>query len=153
MTPTRRGVLLGTIAAMLAGHRASRSRPAWAADADVPSIVAALKHDFEKPDHPLAVSPVVVSGDWALAGWTQGDMGGRALLRRRDGAWVIWLCAGDRIVAEQALRDAGIDQATARRLERDAKEADTREGPERVAMFGRFQGVVPMASDRGEARK
>ena len=51
---------------------------ASAADA----IVALLRHSFDRPDAPLAVEPVVVNGDDAVAGWSQGGTGSRALLRR-----------------------------------------------------------------------
>jgi hypothetical protein len=37
---------------------------------------------FDKPNETLSVGPVVVSGNHAVADWAQGDMGGRALLRR-----------------------------------------------------------------------
>ena len=41
------------------------------------------------------VDPVVVEGDHAIAGWVQGDMGGRAHLRRKGHDWQLVLCSGD----------------------------------------------------------
>ena len=35
---------------------------------------------FDRPDAKLTVAPVVVAGGHAVAGWTQGDMGGPQLL-------------------------------------------------------------------------
>lgn len=67
-----------------------------------------LKSIFEKPDVPLVVEPVAVAGDYALADWEQGEMGGRALLRKKNGNWEVVLCAGDEIREAQALRSAGI---------------------------------------------
>jgi hypothetical protein len=131
--------------------------PASAAEsgnpADVAAITTSLKHDFDQPDHPLAVSPIVAVGDWALAGWTQNEMGGRALLRRQDGAWVIWLCAGDGIVAATALRDAGVPPDDAQRPSTEMTRAEKAESCERVAMFSRFQSVVPMASAKAETKR
>ena len=40
---------------------------------------------FGKPNETLSVEPIMVSGDHAVADWTQGEMGGRALLRRPVG--------------------------------------------------------------------
>ncbi|MBX3568710.1 MAG: copper uptake system-associated protein [Rhizobiaceae bacterium] len=41
----------------------------------------AIKHlmmaTFDKPDSRLSVEPVMVSRDLAVAGWSQGEMGGR----------------------------------------------------------------------------
>ena len=39
------------------------------------SIVAKMKAIFETDEKPLTVAPVVVEGDWAIAGWIQ------------DGSW------------------------------------------------------------------
>ncbi|MEY4028656.1 MAG: hypothetical protein RLZZ329_2376 [Pseudomonadota bacterium] len=55
-------------------------------------IVQAMKRQFDKPQSPLKVAPVVVEGDWALAGWLQDARGGRALLQKRHGHWVIGDC-------------------------------------------------------------
>jgi hypothetical protein len=116
------------------------------APADTAAIVARMKQDFERPDSRLDVSPVTVVGDWALAGWTQGEMGGRALLRHREGAWVIWLCAGDGIRAAAALRDVGLQPDVADRLASGASAAEAREPPDRIARFARFEGTVQMGA-------
>jgi hypothetical protein len=47
------------------------------------SIRQLLFSAFDKPNSRLDVEPIVVAGDYAIAGWSQSDMGGRALLRRR----------------------------------------------------------------------
>lgn len=130
---------LAVWAALLCGGPAAR-----AGDAD--AIAQQMKHDFEHPGQPLAVSPVVVDGEWAVAGWTQGDMGGRALLRLRDGAWVIWLCAGDGIRSARALRETGLPAPVADRLASGLAAAEAKEDPARVALFSRFEGVVPMGA-------
>jgi hypothetical protein len=58
---------------------------------------------FDKPEAPLIVEPIVVQGDLAVAGWAQGEMGGRALLRRKGTAWQLALCSGDALKQAAAL--------------------------------------------------
>ena len=75
------------------------SLPVHAAD-DPAAIRQALMQAFDKPHARLSVEPVVVVGQHAVAGWAQGERGGRALLYRHGTAWQIAACAGD------ALKDA-----------------------------------------------
>ena len=89
MTPLRTLLAAGLVAASLAGTAAVR-----AADAsDEPAIRHLMLAMFDKPDARLDVGPVVVVDDRAVAGWTQGEMGGRALLRRKPTAAGRWCCA------------------------------------------------------------
>jgi hypothetical protein len=44
-------------------------------------IAMVLKKQFEKPDAPLRVEPIVVEGDYSVAGWSQGARGGHAFLQ------------------------------------------------------------------------
>lgn len=147
MLSRRRALIIAAGSALVA-----RSSRASDDQADAAAITAQMKHDFERPGQPLVVSPVVAVDDWAIADWTQGDAGGRALLRIRDGAWVIWLCAGDGIRSGTALGGAGVPENTAERLAAALKIAEARESAERLAMFSRFEGVVPMASG-GEPKR
>lgn len=80
----------------------------------------------------------------AVAGWTQGDMGGRALLRRKQQVWEIILCAGDGIRSRDALAKAGIPNQDAATLERELAEAESKLEPQHVAMFSRFEGMLMM---------
>ena len=124
--------------------------------ADVEADVARLLHGmFDKPGAALEVAPVVIAGDFAIAGWTQGEMGGRALLRRKQAAWVIALCAGDGIKSREALRQAGVPEREATSLARDLAVAESKIDAQRVAMFFDFEGMVTMdgaaAPTRGDA--
>ena len=119
---------------------------------DAAAIEMRMKQDFERPGNKLDVAPVVVVDTWALAGWTQGDMGGRALLRRQDGAWSIWLCAGDAIREAAALQEAGLPPPIAARLSADFASAESQEPASRIAQFSRFSGIVSMQPEPG-ARK
>ena len=100
------------------------------AASDEASISQLLHGMFDKPQEPLSVEPIMVSGDHAVADWAQGQMGGRALLRRHHGAWTIILCAGDGIKSKEALVKAGVPFTDAERLESDITnaEAEARSG-------------------------
>ena len=54
---------------------------ASAAATDAEQAAKAMRDIWDKPDAPLVVEPVVIEGDYALAGWVQLERGGRALLR------------------------------------------------------------------------
>jgi hypothetical protein len=116
---------------------------AWTEPLDQGVEIRHLMHGmFDKPGSPLEVDPIVVWGDYALAGWIQADTGGRALLRRKDGAWAIVLCSGDAIRTANALVKAGIPTGTADELARALAQAESKVSPDRLAMFSRFDGIM-----------
>jgi hypothetical protein len=118
--------------------------PVLAQTADEPAISKLLHTTFDKPEAPLTVAPIVVAGNHAIAGWTQGDMGGRALLRKKGQGWELILCAGDGIKSRDALAKAGIPLQDAAALERDLAAAEGKLSPQHVAMFSRFEGMLMM---------
>jgi len=71
---------------------------------------------WDKPDEPLRVGPIVIVKDHAIAGWVQGSRGGRALLRRNTDSWEVYLCGGSDLTKPQLLSQAGMDYATATEL-------------------------------------
>ena len=116
----------------------------YAETADQASIARLLHSMFDKPGATLSVSPVVVSADYAIADWAQGDMGGRALLRRKQQEWSLVLCAGDGIKSREALTKAGVSVESASQLEQQLATAENKLTPVEVAMFSRFEGLVMM---------
>lgn len=66
-------------------------------------IIHVMKAQFDTPENPLTVDPVSIEGDFAVAGWSQGSKGGRALLKLVDGQWTIHLCAGAGLKQAQLL--------------------------------------------------
>ena len=115
------------------------------AESTIEIQIDALLHDmFDKPEATLKVSPIVVAGDFAIADWTQGEIGGRALLRRKQGIWTLTLCTGDSIMSWEALRQAGVPQQEAIALEQDLTAAEAKLDPQQAAMFSRFEGTVTM---------
>ena len=121
------------------------------AAADDGSDTASIRHlmmaTFDKPEAPLTVEPVTIHGDVAVAGWSQGDMGGRALLRRKDGSWTLTLCSGDALKEAASLRTFGLSEADAEALATAVVAAEAGIDPALVAKFSAFDGVVMMSSD------
>ena len=112
------------------------------ASAEAPGVEAHMHGMFDRPETPLKVDPIVTSGDYALAGWTQAETGGRALLRRKNGEWAIILCAGDAIRTADALVKVGMPANIAEDLAKALAQAESKISPERLAMFSRFDGIM-----------
>ncbi len=115
------------------------------------AIPAVLKTMFERPDKPLTILPVVVKGDWAIAGWQQDGHGGRALLRKGHHGWNVVLCSGDAIKETASLEKAGLSAGDAAGLAADLTAAEAGLDPKVLALFASFQGTVVMAAEAGDA--
>ncbi|MCV3767708.1 copper uptake system-associated protein [Rhizobium sp. TRM95796] len=111
-------------------------------------IAAIMKGMFETPDAPLSVEPVVVQGEWAVAGWAQQDRGGRALLKKKGEAWAIQICSGDSLKQADALEKAGISKQDAEALAAKVVEAEKNIDAGKLALFASFEGTVMV--DGGE---
>lgn len=116
---------------------------------DKAAIRTLMAAEWDKPDAKLLVDPLVVDGDHALAGWTQGSRGGRALLRKSSGKWAVVLCSGDPLKYASALIEAGVEKDSADRLARGLAEAERQLPPQQVALFSTFEGVVHMGEHHG----
>lgn len=64
-------------------HQTSPHDHAKVAMTDPQQIEHVMKSMFDKPEAPLKVAPITVHGKFAVAGWIQGDQGGRAFLKRK----------------------------------------------------------------------
>ncbi|WP_246780347.1 copper uptake system-associated protein [Rhizobium sp. AQ_MP] len=134
-----------------AAHGAgSAHEPAPTGDAAV-DITAKLKAMFETEGNPLAVEPVVVAGDWAIAGWIQDGKGGRALLKRKGEGWSIHLCSGDSLKEAAVLTKIGIPASDAEHLAHHLAEAEKPLPAETLALFASFEGTVMVEGAEGEA--
>jgi hypothetical protein len=118
---------------------------------DKAAIVSLIGTTWDKPDAKVQVDPVVVVGDYAIAGWTQGDRGGRALLKRKDGNWSVVLCSGDPIKEASSLVEAGLSENEAKQLSAELSQAEATIDPKRRAQFSLFGGTVTMESDGAAA--
>lgn len=113
---------------------------AFASDTD--AIRAAMMKTWDRPDSRLVVDPVVVSPEYAIAGWSQGEMGGRALLRKKAGAWEVTMCGGDDLKKPDLLVKAGMTPATAQKLAADLARSEAALPRERLALLSKFEGLV-----------
>lgn len=120
--------------------------PALAHD-DAGTIRHVLMNMFDRPDARLTVDPVTVEGDIAVAGWAQGGMGGRALMRRMSGSWQIVLCSGDALKEARGLKQFGLDEQQALAMSSAIAKAEAGLDPALVEKFSRFDGIVMMGAD------
>lgn len=114
---------------------------------DTSAIRRVLMAMFDRPEQRLIVEPITVEANIAVAGWAQGDKGGRALLRRQDDAWRIILCSGDALKEARALQQFGLTPEQAGRMADAVVAAEAKLDPALVERFSRFDGVVMMETD------
>lgn len=119
---------------------AIHSSPARADDAS--AIRALISATWDKPDSKVEINPVVVSGSYAVASWTQGAHGGRALMRHGDQGWSVVLCSGDPLKDTGWLVEAGVPTGDAERIASDLAAAEMLVPNDRRQKFSLFEGVV-----------
>jgi hypothetical protein len=108
------------------------------------AIQAVMHHMFDRPGTELVIYPVVVEGGFAVAGWTQAEMGGRAFLKEADGKWALVLCTGDDIRSAEALTASGVPPDTAGKLAAAIADAEKSLDAGRLKKLASFQGMVRM---------
>ena len=107
-----------------------------------------MKKLFDKPDAPLAVAPVSIDGDYAVAGWIQSGKGGRALLKKEKGQWSIYVCGGDGLKQASALVQTGMSTVAADRLAKKVQSAESKLSVDQLKKLSMFEGVVKV--DQGQ---
>jgi hypothetical protein len=106
---------------------------------EVQQIRTVIGTTFDRPGAKVVSDPVVIEQDYAVADWTQGDKGGRALLRKQGGHWLIALCAGDSLRSAEGMARAGVPSETALRLSKRLELAEHDVPQQQLEMFGRFR--------------
>ena len=109
---------------------------------DAQAIEHNMKKLFDKPDAPLAVAPITIEGDYAMAGWFQSGKGGRALLKKEKGQWSIQVCGGDGLKKASALSQTGMPSATAERLVAKVQTAEAKLSADELKKLSMFDGIV-----------
>lgn len=123
---------------------------AFAAGDAIEVIRQVIGTSYDKPGEPVRTDPVVVEGDHAIASWTQGKRGGRALLRRESDVWSIVLCAGKGLLQPDYLQQAGVPKASARQLATRIAQAERRIPAARRHQFDLFgTDADPAANHHG----
>ncbi len=109
---------------------------------DKKGIERLLKSSFEKPDSPLNVSPITITGNYAVAGWLQGDRGGRALLKRQNSEWVLQACGGDGLKNPDVLEKSGMTRGNAKKLASAIDKAEKQLPDSELKKFSEFQDAM-----------
>lgn len=105
-----------------------------------------MRHTWERPGSPLNVGPITLEGDHAIAGWTQGERGGRALLGKNDQGWRVLLCAGDALLNPTTLQNAGLTLEASIQMSQYVIQAESKLSSNRVKQFALFKGVMKVDS-------
>ena len=113
---------------------------------DLAAVRELLRREYDKPSEPLRLDATAIVEDSAIADWSQGELGGRAFLRRRDGKWSIALCAGDALKSVDALSKLGLPKPQAESLAKKLAEAERLLSRETLGNIARFDRVVEMDS-------
>ena len=106
---------------------------------DVAEIRALISQEFDRPGAAVVSDPIVIEQEFAVADWIQGEKGGRALLRKRDGEWLIMLCAGDGVRQAKSMIEADVPSLAANALAAKLADAGSGLSSSQVEMFGRFK--------------
>lgn len=123
--------------------------PAEASEAGASAVRHVMMATWDRPEARLEVDPIVIAGDHAIAGWSQGETGGRALLRRKGDAWDVILCAGDDLKRADVLQKVGLAPSTAQTLAESLAAAEMALAPGRLALFSKFEGLVVVSPGGG----
>lgn len=107
-----------------------------------------LKSTWDKSESPLNVEPVVIVSGHALAGWTQGARGGRALLaKQKDGSWIVQACGGDGLKEVKTLEQSDLTPAVAQSLAHAATTAEAKLPAATRAQFSTFDQPLATPSE------
>ena len=116
-----------------------------AATADEAAIQQVLMTTWDQPQTKLEVGPIVVGPTHAIAGWTQGQRGGRALMvKNKEGQWRVAACGGDALKSAKTLESAGIPAGQAKALSQSLAQAERNLPAHRVALFATFGSLAHM---------
>lgn len=123
-------------------HETSTKPTNAVAMTDEQSIEHAMKSLFDKPGSPLKVAPVSVEGAYAVAGWIQNNRGGRALLKKENGKWLIMVCGGDDLKKAQTLSMTGITPSSATKLAQKISAAEKHLSTDELNKLSMFDRII-----------
>lgn len=105
---------------------------------DEAQIQAVIGKTYDKPNNKVNTTPISIADDFAVADWTQGKRGGRALMKRINGNWEILACGNDGLKDTKSLVKAGMSEKTASTIVRKLADLEKLEDPRRLAKFNLF---------------
>lgn len=115
-------------------------------------ITHLMKQQFDRPDAPLTVEPIIVEGSVAVAAWLQGGRGGRALLQQEHGHWAIALCGGAGLTQADVLQSTGMKADAATRLASKVQLAESKLGADKRKLFDSFEGMLKIDATHGHGQ-
>jgi hypothetical protein len=101
-------------------------------------IQAVIGKTYDKPNNKVNTTPISIADDFAVADWTQGKRGGRALMKRINGNWEILACGNDGLKDTKSLVKAGMSEKTASAIVKKLSDLEKLEDPKRLAKFNLF---------------
>lgn len=107
-----------------------------------------LKSMFETPDNPLAIDPITVQDEWAVASWQQNGYGGRVLLKQWPQGWRVQILGGDSFKSTGGFERAGLSPLKAEQISRRLREAEAKFDGKTLELFGSFEGTVMMSEEK-----
>ena len=107
-------------------------------------IKVLISKTFDQPNLKVQTTPIVIEGKVAIADWTQGQKGGRALLRRKHADWEIIACGGAGFKDPSAIAATGISKEIANNIAAKLKTAEAQLSPQKIKQLDSFDGVVTM---------
>ncbi len=114
-------------------------------DRAVAEIELIIHKNWDRPDNAVLVGPIAVAESHAVADWTQGDRGGRALAKKdRDGLWAIILCGGDALRGASSLQALGVSVRDSHAIAAKLREQEASIAPQRLKAMASFEGIVRM---------
>ena len=105
---------------------------------DEAQIAVVISKTYDKPNNKVNTTPISVADDFAVADWTQGERGGRALMKKIKGNWEILACGNDGLKDTKSLVKAGMNEKTASTIVKKLAELEKSEDPKRLAKFNLF---------------
>lgn len=114
-------------------------------------IQAIISKTFDLPNLKVKTNPIVIEGKVAIDDWTQGQKGGRALLRRKHDEWEIIACGGSGFKSSNGISEAGISREIAQNITAKLATAEAKLSTQQVKQFDSFDGVVNMIHDAKHA--
>lgn len=109
---------------------------------DAEQITHVMKGQFDTPENPLTVAPVAISGEFAVASWSQDGKGGRALLKKGEAGWAIHLCTGAAAKDASNLEKMSVPAADAAVIAQTLAKDEAELGAEKIAQFDSFEGTL-----------
>ncbi len=111
------------------------------------AVVTAIKAQWEKPNKPIDVPVVVVSGQHAIADWIQGEKGGRALLMMHGRHWQTMMCGDGNMKQRKHLLQAGVPAKDADALIAGLGKAEAKLTSDQLKLIDSFKGMVDLLKE------